>query len=120
MRGTRALVAVGVLLMLVGALDPLEGSLLILTGSGLAAVGARLAHGRRGTLLAWAFALVLAGVVALVTLSALGGFGGDSGRSAWWALLLLPYLVGWLLGIAGAIMWLMDHRGAEPRHGTPT
>ena len=34
-------------------------------------------------------------------LTAKGGFGGKSGLSMWWGLLLLPYLVGYPMAIAG-------------------
>jgi 4-hydroxybenzoate polyprenyltransferase len=37
----------------------------------------------------------------LFGLSAVGGFGGTTGRSAWWAVLILPYLAGWAVGILG-------------------
>ena len=104
-RGTwsRILIPVGGLAMLVGAIDPLEGSLLILPGSGLVALGTFLGHGQR-RLLAYrvgVFILIALGVGALWGLSELGGFGGTSGRSNWWALLLLPYLIGWPMGICG-------------------
>jgi len=97
------LIPVGGLAMLVGAIDPMEGSLVILPGSGLVALGTFLGHGQR-RLLAYrvgVFILIALGVVALWGLSGLGGFGGTSGRSNWWGLLLLPYLVGWPLGICG-------------------
>ena len=104
----RTLMMAGVFLMLVGALDPLEGAFVSLVGSGLAAVAAYLDHSRRWPLLAWAFALVSAGVAAMVVLSVLGGFGGRSGRSVWWGLLLLPYAAGWVTGLAGAALYAMD------------
>ena len=46
---------------------------------------------------------------ALWGLSALGGFGGNSGHSNWWAVLILPYLIGWLMGIwgPGSPRWLL-------------
>lgn len=47
--------------------------------------------------------LVAAGVGALVGLSALGGFGGRSGLSCWWGLVILPCSIGWTMGIVGAI-----------------
>lgn len=100
---SRILIPVGGLAMLIGAIDPMEGSLVILPGSGLVALGTFLGHGQR-RLLAYrvgVFILIALGVGALFGLSSLGGFGGNSGRSNWWALLLLPYLVGWLLGICG-------------------
>lgn len=100
---SRILITVGGLAMLVGAIDPMEGSLVILPGSGLVALGTFLGHGQR-RLLAYrvgVFILITLGVGALFGLSSLGGFGGNSGRSNWWALLLLPYLVGWPMGICG-------------------
>ena len=39
----------------------------------------------------WSLLLVLIGVAALWISSALGGFGGDTGRSDWWGLLFVPY-----------------------------
>lgn len=100
---SRILIPVGGLAMLVGAIDPMEGSLLILPGSGLVALGTFLGHGERRVIAyrVGVFILIAMGVGALWGLSCLGGFGGNSGRSNWWALLLLPYLIGWLMGICG-------------------
>lgn len=89
--------------MLVGALDPLEGSLVILPGSGLVALGTFLNHGER-RLLSYrvgVFIMIAIGVGALWGFSMLGGFGGTSGRSNLWGLLILPYLAGWQMGICG-------------------
>lgn len=119
MRRARSLVVVGVLLMLIGAMDLLEGAVVILVGTGLAALGVRLAPVRGEALLAWAFPLVAAGVAALLGLTATGGFGGASGRSAWWGLLLLPYAVGWALGLLGAAAWLTNDYDAARRQPTP-
>jgi hypothetical protein len=94
--------------MVIGALDPLEGSLVILPGIGLVALGALLGNSRYRTLLLWSFVLVAVGVGALSGLSALGGFGGNSGRSNWWALAILPYPVGWIMGLIGAIRSLRE------------
>lgn len=33
------------------------------------------------------------------SVSAIGGIRGNTGRSVWWALALMPYPVGWLLGL---------------------
>ena len=90
--------------MLLGAVDPMEGSLLILPGSGLVALGTFLEHGERRRFLyrLGVFLLILLGVGALWGLSMVGGFGGTSGRSNWWGVLVLPYLVGWSMGIWGA------------------
>jgi len=94
--------------MLLGAIDPLEGSPIILAGSGLAALAALLGKARRRRLLYWALALVAAGVGAMWVLSALGGIGGDTGRSMWWGLFVLPYAVGWIGGLVGAILAVIE------------
>jgi len=75
------LVIVGLALVLIGANDPLEGSLVIQPGSGMVALGAFLGKSRRRTLLLCGFMLLAAGVGALWGMSALGGLGGDLGRS---------------------------------------
>ncbi|MEX1185545.1 MAG: hypothetical protein WEA80_03065 [Gemmatimonadaceae bacterium] len=98
-RWPRILVIVGLVAMLAGILDLMEGSLVILAGIALVTFGAWLGHGRQEKLLYWAFALVVFGVGALWALSSVGGFGGNSGRSNWWGLLILPYPVGWIMGL---------------------
>jgi hypothetical protein len=105
---SRILVVVGLVAMLIGVLDPLEGSLIILPGAGMVALGAMLRNSRHRLFLYWSFVLVAVGVGALWGLSAIGGFGGNSGRSMWWGTLLLPYLVGWILGILGTIRILRE------------
>lgn len=107
------LVTVGFVAMLVGAIDPLEGSLLIVPGSGLVALGAFLGNGRTLAWIyrLWVFALISFGVAALWLLSMAGGFGEPSGLSIGWAALVLPYLVGWVMGILGTdsprwVLWL--------------
>jgi len=107
-RWSRILVVVGLVAILVGAIDPLEGSLLILPGTGLLAFGAWLGHGRHRRLLYWSFAAVAVGVGTLWGLSAVGGLGGSTGRSMWWSLLLLPYPVGWVMALVGAIRRLRE------------
>ena len=102
------LVVVGLLAMLVGAVDPLEGSFVILPGSGLVAAGAYLGRSRYRTLLAWAFALIVAGVGAMVVFTALGGIGGHSGSSLWWGLFVLPYPLGWIIGLVGTVLRLIE------------
>jgi len=111
----RLLLIAGLVLMVVGAIDPLEGSILILIGSALAALGGFLAHGHRRVLQAWAFALVAAGVGLMFIISAMGGFGGTTGRPLWWALILLPYPIGWVMGLAGVTMMLRK----RPDQDTP-
>jgi hypothetical protein len=97
--------------MLVGALDPMEGSVVILPGSGLVALGAFLGQNER-RLIAFrvlVFILIAIGVGALWGLSWIGGIGGNSGRSMWWGVLILPYLIGWSIGIwgPGSPRWLL-------------
>lgn len=108
---TRILALAGLVLMVIGAIDPLEGSVLILGGVAMAAVGASIGRSRHRSMLLWALGLVAAGVALMFGMSAMGGLGGDTGRSLWWALILLPYPVGWAMGIAGSIMRLRElHR----------
>jgi hypothetical protein len=45
--------------------------------------------------------MIAVGVGAMWGLSTVGGIGGSTGRSPWWGALILPYLVGWWLGIWG-------------------
>ena len=107
-RWSRILAVVGFVVVLLGALDPLEGSLLILPGTGLLALAAWLGRSRYRTLLYWSFALVAIGVGVMWGLSAVGGLGGSTGRSMWWALLLLPYPAGWVMAVVGAIRRLRE------------
>ncbi len=89
--------------MLVGAIDPMEGSLLILPGSGLVALGSFPGHGAKRLLIfrLWSLLLIAIGVAALWGLSVAGGFGGTSGLSIWWGILIVPYLIGWSIGVWG-------------------
>ena len=88
--------------------------MIVLAGTVLAAAGSRLAGGRSG-LASLAVALVAAGAASLWWVSALGGIGGDSGRSSWWLLMLLPYPIGWVLGIVSAARTLRRHSaGMKP------
>lgn len=100
---SRILVTVGSVAMLIGAIDPMEGSIIILPGSGLVALGTFVGHNRRQLIFyrLLVFVLILIGVGAMWGLTRAGGFGGDSGRSMWWGVLILPYLIGWSMGIWG-------------------
>ena len=115
--GSLVLVTVGFLAMLAGAIDPLEGSFIILPGSGAVAIGAFLGKSRYRILLSWAFVLIAAGVGAMVVFTAMGGIGGNSGHSIWWGLFILPYPLGWIIGLVGAILRLIEafKRPALPR-----
>jgi hypothetical protein len=102
-------VIAGLVLMLIGVLDPLEGSVVILAGGALAAFGA-FVSGTRYYVPVAALVLLAAGVGALFGLSALGGVGGNSGRSMWWLLLCLPYPIGWILGLFAAARKIREPR----------
>jgi NO-binding membrane sensor protein with MHYT domain len=101
-------------LLLLGALDPMEGSVVIAVGAVLAAWVAARAASRQRRLLLRAAVLVVVGVAALFGMSALGGIGGDSGRSYWWALLFLPYPVGWTMALTGAFKLVAETRRRAP------
>ena len=114
----RVLGIVGLAGMLLGAIDPLEGSPIVLAGSGLAALAALLGKAKHRRFLYWALGLVAVGVGAMWGLSALGGLGGSTGRSMWWGLLVLPYGIGWIVGLAGAILTVVEFvRRPTPRDG---
>lgn len=97
--------------MVVGAIDPMEGSLLILPGSGMVALGTFLGQSERRFIAyrVWVFILITIGVGALWGLSMVGGIGGKSGHSMWWGVLILPYLIGWCMGVVGpgSPRWLL-------------
>lgn len=114
-RWSRALLVSGLVAMLIGAIDPLEGSLVILLGSVLAVVGALLGKSRHRRLVYWASSLIAAGVGAMFVLSMLGGTGGSSGRSNWWLLVVVPYPVGWIMGLVGVILSLRERRFSQVR-----
>ncbi len=115
-RWSRLLLIVGLVVMLIGAIDPLEGSLVILPGTGMVALGALLGNSRHRIPLYWSLVLVAVGIGALWGLSTLGGTGGDTGRSHWWLLVILPYPVGWIMGLVGAIRGLRE----APRTSVPS
>jgi hypothetical protein len=105
---SQILVVVGLAGMLVGALDPLEGSFIILPSAGLVVIGAWLGKSRQRKLLTWSLGLVAFGVAAMVVVSWLGGIGGNSGRSMWLGIYILPYPIGWILGFVGAVLTLRE------------
>ena len=106
----RILLVVGGIGMLAGAVDPMEGSIVILAGSLLMALGTLLGQGEHRLVIhqMWVFVLIAIGVGALWGLSMVGGIGGKSGLSMWWGLLILPYLIGWSMGMwgRGSPRWL--------------
>jgi hypothetical protein len=109
-RHARTLIIAGLVVMAVAALDPLEGSVVVVAGGVLMTLGARLRRSRYLTYLCWCVAMLAIGVGALWGLSAIGGFGGTSGRSYLWGLLIVPYPVGWLAGLIGGVRALGEPR----------
>ena len=112
-RVRQLLFPIGVIAIILGTLDPMEGSVVILTGIGLVTFDAMASASANRALLGWALALCAAGVAALWILSALGGvrYKTDGpGLSPWWALLIVPYPIGWLLGVIGAFKGVMAGR----------
>jgi len=108
---SRVLLVLGFFCMLIGAIDPLEGSLIIVPGIGMVTLGAFFGKSRHRKLLYWSFALVAIGVGAVWVLSAFGGirFPGEKiGHSTWWGLFILPFPVGWVMGVVGAILRLIE------------
>ena len=106
---SRILVILGGIAMVLGALDPLEGSVVILAGCAFVTLGTFLGQAKHQLLLYWISTLVLVaiGVGAMFALSAFGGIGGSSGHSMWWGVLVLPYPVGWLMGIINLVLRLV-------------
>jgi hypothetical protein len=113
---SRILSVIGVVALLIGALDPLEGSLVIVPATAVIALSAFLARSRFRQLAYWGFGLTAIGVGWMFIISALGGFGGETGRSMWWVLTLLPYPVGWILCLIAGVRLLIEwnrSRGVE-------
>lgn len=106
------LVILGGIGMLLGAVDPLEGWVVIFAGSGLVTFGTFLGRAEdhlRGYWLA-IFLLIATGAGAMVGLSIAGGLGGPSGHSLWWGLLILPYPVGWVMGMVSLVFRMVRSR----------
>lgn len=106
---SRILVIVGGIAMLLGTIDPLEGSVVILAGSALVLLSAFVGQGDRQSRLYWIATclLIAGGVGAMFALSTMGGIGGDSGHSRWWGVLVLPYPVGWIMGMVSLLVRLV-------------
>jgi len=96
----RFLFVIGVIALLAGVIDPLEGSLAIAGGSGLITLSVYMTRDRYRESHLFAFILIVFGVFFLFFFSSLGGFGDGAVLSWWWALLILPYPLGWLLAVS--------------------
>jgi len=107
---SRSLVIVGSIAMLIGAFDPLEGSIIILAGSALVVSGTYLSNSQRNILLywVWTFILITFGLAMMWMLTAVGGIGGSTGRSIWWGLIILPYPIGWIMGMISLFVRLVE------------
>jgi len=107
-RWARILSVVGMAATVIGCVDPLEGSLLILPGTLLVAVSALLVRSPHRKIAWWAFVLTAVGVGILFGLSALGGVGGETGRSVAWLLVVLPYPVGVIMALITGVRLLRE------------
>lgn len=87
------------IVMLLAVLDPMEGAFVALPACVVLMLSAFFSRSRYRVPLYWATGAMLLGVSFLVALSLAGGIGGNSGRSAWWGLLLVPYPLGWLAAL---------------------
>lgn len=94
--------------VVLGCFDPMEGVLLIVPGTVLLALSAWLGKTPQRWLAYVACILMVISFAFLCLLTALGGFGGNAPllHSKWWALLLLPYPVGWMMGVASGVCTL--------------
>lgn len=109
---------IGVVTLLLGALDPLEGSIIVILGSFLLAFATYKTQDRHRTYFLTISLLIFSGVVAMVILSILGGFGGTSMLSWWWSLFILPYPIGWLWAVSLLIIRKIrkTHRNPVPQN----
>lgn len=89
----------GVVALILGAVDPMEGSIVIAGGSFLLAISMTMTRDRHRNYFIAAMLMILTGVSAMFYLTSKGGIGGNSGNSMWWALLMAPYPLGWLLAV---------------------
>lgn len=99
----RRLLIAGLVVTIAGALDPMEGSIVILAGIAALAIAAHLGRSSHRRLLVAALVLAAVGITALWGLSAVGGFGGRTGRTTLWWFALVPYPIGWVMAVAGGI-----------------
>ncbi len=101
---TRIVFFIGVFALIIGAFDPLEGSVVITFGSALLALSTFFTNDRHYKIFLVSFFMIVFGVCFLFYLSTLGGFGGTSKLSWWWAILILPYPIAWLISIFTLIL----------------
>jgi hypothetical protein len=111
-RWSRILLFVGVAAMLLGALDPLEGIVLIFPGALAIAASAMLARRYRAVAIA-SVVLIALGIGGMLLATRVGGIQADTPNRSLMVLAILPYPVGWLVGIiGGALMFRRPHPSA--------
>lgn len=88
---------IGIILFFIGVLDPLEGSVIIALGCIFITVALYYRQDSYRKIQLLSTVLILLGATMMFILSALGGIGGTSPYSTWWALSIIPYPLGWLL-----------------------
>lgn len=114
MRTLQIGIGAGLIMMLLGAVDPLEDAPLIVGGALVATVAATVAHHPAARRLADETLLIAVGVAMMVVWSLVGGFGGASGRSVWWALTIMPYPLGVLAVVVTALHTLRRTQPLSP------
>ena len=112
-RWTLGLAFTGLAGLVLSALDPLEGAIVAVISAALLAVSGYLGNSELRRPVYWAAGLIAVGFAVLMGLSALGGIGGSTGRSMWLALFILPYPVGWLMGIVLGVRLVRQARVAH-------
>jgi hypothetical protein len=95
----RIIYIIGIIALVIGVLDPLEGSVVLASGCALIALSTYLSQDRHWKIFLTSLIMIVIGVFFLFYFSSLGGFGGTSTLSWWWAILILPYPIGWLMSI---------------------
>ncbi|NUO01862.1 MAG: hypothetical protein HUU01_14755 [Saprospiraceae bacterium] len=105
---SKTMAIIGFVAMLLGAIDPLEGSIVIGMGAGLLALAALFLQHRYRRWLYLSFLLIVLGFAAMLILTWMGGIGGDTGHSLAWGLFVLPYPVGWVMGLVAGVLMFRD------------
>jgi hypothetical protein len=88
--------------------DPFDGWLFVLPGAAIVVLGAFLGNASRRMFLFWTFLLVAVGVVAASGYAGAGGVPGRRATSPSYALVLVPYIAGWMTMMVGAAHTFFD------------
>jgi hypothetical protein len=91
----KVLFIIGAVALIIGAIDPLEGSAVIGAGSIIMTIAAISRHDRHRKLFLLFSGLIAFGIAFMIFFSSFGGF-GKGALSWWWAILVLPYPLGWI------------------------